>query len=463
MVRWRVALFCIVVIAMFTALSGCGGGDGEGEFPDIPVGVNLIENPSFEQWEEYVPAGWELKQIAGKGKKPNMFGKSTSQMKSGKFSFYLRGLFDTEKWMVLTQRILVRPGYDLYFSAEIKCENIKRNRGQKDNANIYVRFLDARGERLRDRYYADAYTRRRLGTGDWQRNIEKVEIPSEARYAEIGLINEMTGYLYFDDVEVMLLERTKWNREETEYVTFYYLEGHPLPEGAIEEQTRFMNFIVDLCGIRVEEKIKYYYYPSEARFMQILGTRKYKQRPFWNKKELHTIVPVEQHAMVHMVLVDLGYPPIGLAKGFVFALRGKYTGWNPHLLAKRFLVNKMIPSLYRIVDEETMKKSNWAITVPAWASFCTYLVDTYGMEAFIKFYRECNGVKEAGPFNDLFVKDFEKEFKIVDRGWRLYVLRVMTEESLDSLDFNLPPIPTFGEEEIDTMDVPEPDTNARLK
>lgn len=455
MLQRRSELLCFVLMAALTAWFGCGEREEE-LIPDVPVGINLITNPSFEQWEGFMPIGWELKQIAGEGQTPNMFGKSTSEMQSGRFSYYIRGLFNTDRWMVLTQRIPVRPGYDLVFSAEIKCENIKRNRGQKDNANIYVRFLDARGERLSDRYYADAYTRHRLGTGDWRRDIDKVAIPKKARFAEIGLINQMTGYLYFDDVQAMLVDPVRWDRVETEYVTFYYLEGHPLPEGAVREEARFIDFLVEVTGVRIEEKISYYYYPSEESFMQIQGTKKYKQRPIWKKKELHTTAPIEQHAMIHMVLEHMGYPPIGLAKGFVFALRGKYTGWNPHLLAKRFLVDKMIPALFRIVEEEPMKKSTWAVTVPAWASFCTYLIDRYGMETFMNFYGECDGIKEAASFNDLFAKYFEKEFKVVDRGWRLYILRVETEQSLDSLDLNIPPLPSFGEEKIDTMEVPQP-------
>ncbi len=455
MLQRRSALLCFVLIAALAAWFGCG--EREEEFvPDVPVGVNLITNPSFEQWDGFMPIGWELEQIAGEGKTPNMFGKSTSEMKSGRFSYYIRGLFNVDRWMVLTQRISVRPGYVLVFSAEIKCRNIKRNRGQEDNANIYVRFLDARGERLNDRYYADAYTKRRLGTGNWRRDINKVAIPKKARFAEIGLINQMTGYLYFDDVEVILVEPVKWDREETEYMTYYYLEGHPPPEGAVEEETRFIDFLVDLTDVRIEEKISYYYYPSEEKFMQMQGTKKYKQRPIWKKKELHTIAPVEQHAMIHMALSHLEYPPIGLAKGFVFALRGKYTGWNPHFLAKSFLVDKMIPALFRIIEDEPMKKSIWAITVPAWASFCTYLIDKYGIDTFMKFYGECNGVTETGPFNDIFTKYYYKEFKIVDRTWRLYILRLETEQPLDSLDFNIPPPPTFGEEEIDTMEVPQP-------
>ncbi len=457
MLQGRSAPLCFILIAALAAWFGCGGREEEGDIPDVPIGVNLIENPSFEKWEGSVPVGWELKEFAGEGQIPNMFGKSTSKMKSGKFSYYLRGLFNADKWMVLKQRIPVRPGCDLVFSAEIKCENIKRNRGQEDNANIYVRFLDAAGERVKSRYYADAYTQRRLGTGNWRRDIEKVEVPKKARFAEIGLVNQMTGYLYFDDVEAMLVESIKWERVETEYVTFYHLQDHPLPEGAVSDEARFIDFLVEETGIRLEQKIGYYYYPSEERFMQIQGTKAYKQLPIWKKKELHTIAPVEQHAMIHMMLVHLGYPPIGLAKGFVFALRGKYTGWNPHLLAKMFLLKKMIPALFRIVEEKPMKESVWAITIPAWASFCTYLIDQYGMETFLRFYRECDGVKEAGVFNDLLTNYFEKEFKIHDRNWRLYILRLETEVPVDSLDHTIPPPPRFGEEVIDTMEVPSQD------
>jgi hypothetical protein len=446
MVAMRTMVLFFVFSIMYSAWVGCGGRKEEAGIPTVTAGVNLVTNPSFEEWDGFMPVGWELQQIAGEGKNANMFGKSTKEMKSGRFAYYLRGLFNTDKWMVLVQRFPVAPGHDLVFSAEIKCENIKRNKGQEDNANIYVRFLDADGNRLNDRYYADAYTRRRLGTGDWNRDSKKVEVPEKARFVEIGLTNQMTGYLYVDDVEVMLQERIRWEKEETKYVTFYYLEDRPYPEGAIKEESKMIERLADMCDIKIKDKIKYYLYPSEERFMQIQGTKKYNQRPFWKKKELHTMEPVEQHAMIHMLLVDYGYPPIGLAKGLVFALRGYYTGWDPHLLAKKFVMEKRVPALYKIIEEEQMRKSAWSVTIPAWASFCKFLIDSFGMEKFMNFYSECNGINEPGPFNDLFVKNYDKEFKVVDRAWRLYVIRIQVREPVDSLDLMLPPAPAFEEE-----------------
>jgi hypothetical protein len=448
----------LAIAAALTALWGCGErGKEKGTetaVSDVPVNVNLLVNPSFEEWEGAAPAGWKLATFAGKGKNPSMVGKSTDEKKTGECSFFLRGLFNTDRWLVLTQRIAVVPGRDLAVSAEIKSDGIKRNRGQEDNANIYVRFLDEKGERLNDRYYADAHTAHRVGTTGWRRDSKVVEVPRRARYAEIGLINQMTGYLYVDDVEAMLQERVQWESINTKYVTFYYLAGHPYPEGAIEEETRMVDFVTKLCDLDIKGKISYYYYPSEEAFKQINRTRAYRQLPKWNEKELHTTAPVEEHAMIHMLLIDLGYPPVGLAKGFVFALRGYYSGWNPHLLAKRFLIGKMVPALFRIVDADAVKESDWAVIVPSWASFCTYLIDRDGMKKFKEFYTACNGVNDAAAFNDLFTQYYGKEFKVVDRAWRLYVLRIETPEPLDSLDLQLPPLPTFGAETIDTMEMP---------
>lgn len=435
-VRKRRILF--LCIALLPALAGCGAFEDEGEIADVPLAVNLVKNPSFEDWKGQIPVDWELNHLAGDGKKVMMYGKSGKEKKSGEFSFFLRGLFNTEKWMVLTQRHPVMPGRQLLFSAEIKSENIKRNKGQEDNANIFIRFLNINGERLSDRYYADAWTRHRLGTSDWRRNGKRIDVPKKARFVEIGLINEMTGHMYFDDVELVLVEPVKWNKKETKHVTYYYLDGHPLPEESIEEETELVNHFMKELGIKMEEKVKYYYYGTEEKFMEILGTKKYTQRPIWSKKELHTIAKVENHAMLHMLLVEFGYPPPGLAKGFVFALRGSWTGWDPHMVAKEHLVNKRIPALYKTLEVDDMQQTNFSVTVPAWASFCKYLIDKHGLKNFMEFYKEACTIKEPGDFNDIFMKFFDKEFKVIDRTWRLYILRLPTQQRSDTLRLPTP-------------------------
>lgn len=419
-----VCLACALII-----YAGCGGGGKEESLPEVQTNVNLVVNPSFEEWDGSDPVGWELEHFAGNGEHMNMFGKSIKEAASGKFSYYLRGLYNSDRWMVLKQRHPVRPGYRLDFAAQMMSKNIKRNRDQEDNANIFIRFLDGDGNRLSDRYYADHYTRRRLGTTAWKRNWKQVEIPQKARYVEIGLINQMTGHIYFDDVELVIVDPIPWKKKEKKNIAFYYLEDGPYPEGAIERQAAIIDGYLDRLGEKLDLKIKYYFYPSEERFNEIYHTKRYKQIVSYKRRELHTISPTENRMIVPLVLIDMGYPPLGLAEGLALSLRAPHEGIDLNLVTKRNLVQKKIPALYKIITKDKMKETGMMIAASAWASFIDFLIDKYGLDKFKQLYRENDEVKLADSFNDVFKRVLDDDFQAVDRKWRLYVLRYQPEGS----------------------------------
>ncbi|UCF04748.1 MAG: hypothetical protein JSV33_12610 [bacterium] len=424
--RQSCSVVAILALCAISVYPGCGDRKDE-VLPDVQTGVNLVVNPSFEEWDRSQPVGWKLKHFSGEGENINMFGRSTKESVTGRFSYYLRGLFNTEKWMVLTQRHPVIPGYRLDFAAQIKSVNIKRNRDQEDNANIYVRFLDRDGNRLSDRYYADSYTHHRLGTSDWRRNWKRTDIPKDARFVEIGLINQMTGYLYFDDVELVVTEPLPWKKKKTDHVDFYYLEGHPFPEGSIEREAQLIDGYVRKLDLKLEQRISYYYYPSEERFNEIYNTKKYKQVVSYKMRALHTVSPFENQMIIPLVIFDMGTPPFGLAEGLTLTLRAPHDGLDLHMMAKEYLIAKRIPALYKVLTRKAMQDVKFSITVPAWASFITYIIDRYGMEMFKKLYSESSEIEEAGPFNDVFKELYQKDFPVVDREWRLFVLRYQPE------------------------------------
>ena len=63
------------------------------------------------------------------------------------------------------------------------------------------------------------------------------------------------------------------------------------------------------------------------------------------------------------------------------------------------------------------------IAMPAWVSFSTYLIEKYGMESFMELYKRSDAVTDEGDFNIIFRDIYGEDFPVVDRAWRLYVLR----------------------------------------
>ncbi|MFA4948904.1 MAG: hypothetical protein WC674_10425, partial [Candidatus Krumholzibacteriia bacterium] len=202
-----------------------------------------------------------------------------------------------------------------------------------------------------------------------------------------------------------------------------YLEGSPFPAGAIDKETAFIESCVKKLDLKVENKVGYYYYPSEAKFQEIIGVRKGHERAMWKKQELHTTRTYDDHEMIHMLLVPLGYPPFGLVEGLVFYVLGSWEGRDLHLVAKQSLTGMKLPALYKIFTQQDMDAAGMSNVVPGWASFTIWLIDRHGIDKFMKLYKAANEVEDPVVFAVHFKTTYGKDFDEMDREWRLWVLR----------------------------------------
>lgn len=420
--RFGRSLFLLSMV--FTLLLWAGCGSKKEERPDVPIGVNLVENASFEGWKGEMPIGWELENIEGEGENPMYYGKSMEEKNTGSHSFYLRGVYNTDRWYLLTQRMPIIPENHVTFSAAMMSKGLKSIKGMERRANVFLRFLDRDGNRFPDaRPYGDVRLNPRSGTTHWSKTSETVRAPDNAYFVEVGLVNTMTGFIYFDDIEVIMEEPIPWNTKETKHVKYYYLDEKPLPKEAIEKETKLIESYAKQLGVDIVGKMKYYYYPDEESLMRILGVKKGHQKALWSRRELHTTEPYEDHIVVHLLLIEYGYPPYGIGEGIVYALMGHLMGNDIHLSAKYHLVQLKIPPLYKMLNTDDIDPELMEIAMPSWVSFCTYLIEKYGMESFMELYKRSDAVVEEGDFNVIFKDIYGEDFPIVDRAWRLYVLR----------------------------------------
>ncbi len=432
---WKTSI-AVMVAVLFMA--GCGGEkmkqESPEDLPEIKTGVNLIANAGFEEWHGYKPAGWNIRVFSGTGNKLNFYGRS-DKARNGESSFYLRGLFDTQKWMVAIQRFPVRPGHQIVFSADIMTENIEQSRGQEDKAGVYVRFFDKDGERLTDRYFADAWTRKRVGTSDWKRSEKKAEVPEGAYTMELGLINLMTGHIYFDKVSLVIKDRIDWKSHDAKFITYNWFEERPFPPEDMKKISRMLEDIAKDVGIKkIEGRINYYLYPDEETFMRILDRPKYNgPAARWSRKELHDIQSFNDHEIIHLILYDLGFPPIGMSKGLVFYCRARYNDWDMNIRSKRYLLQMKIPALYKTIHPDRWRMLDHAAVVPAWASFVEYLIDKYGMDSFKELYTATSGIDMEGPFSVQFKDVLGIDFQEADRAWRLFIMRYQGDAAADTL------------------------------
>jgi len=426
------SLMLLSVVFMLFLWAGCGS--KEEKRPDVPIGVNLVDNGSFEGWKGDMPIGWKLEHIEGEGDNPIYHGRSAEEKNTGSYSYYLRGVYNTDQWYVLTQRIPIIPDNHITYSAAMMSKGLKSMKGKERRANVFLRFLDKEGNRFPNaRPYGDVRMNPRSGTTHWARTTETLRAPDNAYFVEVGLVSTMTGFIYFDDIEVVMEEPIPWKTKETKYVKYYYLDEKPLTKEDIERETKLIEDYAERLGVDIVGKIKYYYYPDEESLMRILGVKKGHQRALWSRRELHTTEPYEDHIVVHLLLIEYGYPPYGIGEGIVYNLMGNLMGNDIHLSAKYHLVQLKIRPLYKMLNTEDIDPELMEIATPAWVSFCTYLIEKYGMESFMELYKRSDAVVDEGDFNVIFKDVYGEDFPIIDRAWRLYVLRYESDAEKDSL------------------------------
>ncbi len=431
----KTAMCFIVAISSAALLSGCGGKKEEiSDLQEIKVNVNLVQNPSFEEWDGFMPVGWELRVFSGSGKNVNMFGKNSEYHVSGGHSYYLRGLDYTDKWMVLSQTHPVRPGHEVVFSGYVQTDHIQKHKGQDDDANLFLIFYDKDGKRINDRYYADKWTNRRVGTSKWALDEAKADVPDKAVAMEIGLINRMTGFAYFDDINLMIIKKLEWKEKETKFITFRWQPERPFPPEEMKREAKIIEDIAAEAGVRkIEGRIYHRLYPSEQMFSEVTGRNRYRPFTRWGDKEFHTMDTYEDHEMIHLILYDLGSPPFGLAKGLVFYFRAKINGWDLHNAAKQDLVRTELPPLYKTIDQKDFVNAGIAISVPGWGSFVKYLIDKHGMKKLLELYESTNEIKQLEPFSVRFKAVYGVEFQKMDQDWRWFLLRYECDPAADTI------------------------------
>ena len=140
--------------------------------------------------------------------------------------------------------------------------------------------------------------------------------------------------------------------------------------------------------------------------------KKGHERAMWKKQELHTTRTYDDHEMIHMLLVPLGYPPFGLAEGAVFYVLGSWEeGRDLHMIAKELLTGSGFPRSTRYSRRRRWTTVGMSNVVPGWASFSIWLIDRHGIDKFMKLYKATNEVEDAASFSVAFQDGLRQGFR----------------------------------------------------
>ena len=120
-------IVCVLLFTVFPIFMGCNG-DESGKPENVQLGVNLIKNSSFEEWNDSIPDGWKARiidEVSSEGELVNRVKRSSEDKKSGDYSCSFESNDSTHKWVALVQVVPVMEGNDLLVSTGDKTKNLQ--------------------------------------------------------------------------------------------------------------------------------------------------------------------------------------------------------------------------------------------------------------------------------------------------------------------------------------------------
>jgi len=222
----------------------------------------------------------------------------------------------------------------------------------------------------------------------------------------------------------------QWKIYESDHYIFH-VEENSLAEKEIEEikkrqEIAYLKITNTLKFQKQEQKIQYYFYPSQDKKAELMGDGWYGQA-ILNNFEIHAVYNendkvIGEHEDTHLLSLQLGLPTSLFQEGLSEAMVGKSMFGNEHNKVLKEGIHRGL----KINIENLMSQQGWLDTPDEEAefyysitgSFIRYLLETLDLEIFKELYSKMDR-KNTEEEN---IKIFESVIKIklsdVEEEWK---------------------------------------------
>jgi len=394
-----VALSALVLSLVF---AGCGkGGKTRRE-------TNLLKNGSFEEAADGVPVGWKLNAFRGlENDIPAEWGVDEQTVHEGTRSFYFQATQEARRFFALTQSVEVRDVRRIRLRGAVRYLDLRRGQAQFPQSNFAITFYDKNGSRFESTRFYDLKTTAHIGTSrEWIVEDRTFRVPDNTARIDVHCALGMEGKMWYDDVSLEVPPDVPWLTKEGKNFTFHWLAEKAYPEGSQDyQQALFDNYCTRLGVPEADRpKVNSYFYPDSATLYSMIGEKNLK-KSYWDEKEVHSVYPVDDHEIIHIITKPYGVLPFAITEGTAFYLIGDYKGRPVLQVAQQILADGNLPRLAALLEQGAMVRINPEFVAPAAASFVGYLIEMYGPDKFLDLHRKANAA--SSPM------EFEKGFQEV--------------------------------------------------
>lgn len=384
--------------------------------------TNLLVNGSFEKaGPDGVPQGWKLVPFRGsEGQSPIRYGLDTVSV-DGEKSFFFQADPGTRRFFMLQQEVPVAEGTThVRVKGWLQTQDTQLMKDQFAQCNFLLTFYDAEHKRFQEMRAADKRTPLRAGTHAWMEESFTFRIPNGTRHVALSCILAMNGYAWFDNVSLEVPKPVAWETATTKNFLFHWLPGHPMPDGSREAQQQIFDYMAGKLGLESDVVVNYYFYPDTATIQNMLSVRGY-QYVSWDDYEFHSINANDNHEVVHFMTDAIGRPPRAIAEGTVYWIQDEFEGYPLPEVLKLLVKAGAVPPLNVLFDYNQLVSADAKITMPISAAFVKFIVERWGTEKLMEFYRAINGVNTYDGVAAGFEKVYGLPLPDADRAWRTWL------------------------------------------
>ena len=359
--------------------------------------TNLLKNGSFEDvGRDGVPKGWKLVLFKGSPEDPEVrYGVDTLSV-DGEKSFYFKADPGTRRFYFLQQEVKITGVEHIRIKGWLLADDVRLRPNQSAMCNFLLTFYDKDHNRFQMERAADRRTPLRGGTHPWEEQVYTFDVPKETHYIAVSCLLGMNGQAWFDHVELDIPKPQPWETKTTKNYVFHWLPGSPMPADAPQQQQAIFDMVTEQLGIKSDIVINYYFYADTLAIQNALGI-KGMMYTNWDDLEFHTIMPGDDHEVVHFITDTVGRPPRSIAEGTVLWLQDRW-GQIPldEQIAKIVGMNRITP-FTDLFEYNNFAKTDPEPAMTTAAAFIKFSADRYGRDSVIELYRAINGMNAYLP------------------------------------------------------------------
>ena len=182
---------------------------------------------------------------------------------------------------------------------------------------------------------------------------------------------------------------------ESAHYVYHYAAGDAVD--AVWQETCYQ-WATARLGVRLPQKIAYFKYQNRVDMGNHTGHYDTNGYADTGRLEIHTLWACDNHEVVHLLMSRLGQSSALFSEGVAVAFQtdpaiavfeSRFNGEEVHHAARRYLQGgELILPLDRIIETSGFRAvSDTTLSYREAGSFVRFLIDEYGLDRFLAFYR----------------------------------------------------------------------------